>query len=181
MNRHEFNINNEFELIKITIWMEYNNYASFIGKLNGIGVEVNGVYVQNTLADPEVYINNGRSGFYILMFILGFKSLFTYYQIFKEYVSHIVAFISCSIYFIPLLIVVLLTFKYSHWTILALITGTIISILELIDYSFTIPTTLIAGTNAVMLVFWIVIRIGVLYMFYNAFKWIKKKKALMKE
>jgi hypothetical protein len=175
-NKFEFTVNTETELLNIKIWIEYNVYSIYIGKLNGIGVEVNGNPVQHTLADPEVYVKNGCSGFYILLLILGLKSISTYYQTFKEYTSHIVSLISCSIYVLPLFLIILLIVRYKYWTKFALITGAIISILEFIDYILALPNSFMAGSgsNAIMLLFWLGIRVCVPCIFYTAYKWKKK-------
>ena len=179
-NKMEFSVNSEMEILNIVIWLEYNNYNAFFGKLNGVGIELNGNPIQNTLADPDVYINNGRGGFFILMFILLVKSIFTYYQIFKEYSSHIISGISSSIYLIPLIIVILFTIIYKKCTMVALIIGSIILSLEFIDYILGVPNTLMAGSgsNAVSLIIWLAIRVSGFIMFYNAFKWYKKRKSL---
>jgi len=180
-NKMEFIVNTEYEPLNIVIWLEYNIYSLYIGKLNGIGVEVNKNPVQHTLADPEVYIKNGYSGFYILLFILGFKSVFTYYQNFKEYESHIVSIITCSIYAVPLLLVILLIIRYKYWTKFALITGIVISVLEFIDYGLALPNSFMSGSgsNVVMFLFWIAVRICILCIFYNAYKWKRKQKIFM--
>jgi hypothetical protein len=171
-NRFEFTVNTEYETFNLIIWMEYNIYSIYIGKLNGVGVEVNGNPVQHTLADSEVYVKNGRSGFYILLLIFGLKSAFTYYQVFKESASHLISFISSFIYVIPLFIVILLTINYKRWTKFALITGAIIASLEFIDYALALPDTIssMSASTSITLLLWAVIRVSVLCMFYNAFK-----------
>jgi len=181
-NKSEFIVNTEYESLNITVWLEYNVYSMYMGKLNGIGIEVNKTPVQHTLADPEVYINNGRSGFFILLIILGAKSIYTYYQIFKgyNYNSHIVSRITSdinfiilyvfnAIYIVPLLAALLFLFFYKRWTKLALIGGIIISVLEFIDYGWALPANLKAGSNAAMVLFYIALRVCVLFIFYNAF------------
>jgi hypothetical protein len=180
-NKSEFVINTEYESLNITVWLEYNVYSMYMGKLNGIGIEVNKNPVQHTLADPEVYINNGRSGFFILMFILGVKSIYTYYQTFKEYDSHIVSLIASAIYFIPLLAALFFTYFYKRWTKLALIGGIIISVLEFVDYGFALPASLKAGSNAAWILFWIALRVCVLFIFYNAFLAKTRSNAMKKQ
>jgi hypothetical protein len=54
-----------------------NSISSFIGKINGVGIEADEKPVQHTLADPETHIRNGRAGLYFLVFILGFKCIWT--------------------------------------------------------------------------------------------------------
>jgi hypothetical protein len=174
--KSEFTVNTEYDSLNIIIWMEYNIYSIYIGKLNGIGIEVNKNPVQHTLADPEMYIKNGRSAFYVLLFILGLKSIITYYQYYKEYTSHIVSLISSSLYIVPLILVFILFLIYKHYTIFALIVGITISILEFIDYAFALPDIFISGSgsNAIMILFWITIRISVICIFFNAIRWKNK-------
>jgi len=171
-NKFEFIVNTEYDSLKIIIWIEYNIYSVYIGKLNGIGIEVNKNPVQHTLADPEVYINNGRSGFYILLFILGLKSIVTYYQNYQGYNSHIVSLISSSLYIVPFFLVIILLLIYKRLTKFALITGIVISILEFIDYGLALPNSFMSGSgsNAISLLFWIAIRVCVICIIYNAFK-----------
>jgi hypothetical protein len=175
--KFEFIANSEANPIKITAWIDNgNSISSFIGKINGIGIEVDGKPVQHTLADPETHIKNGRTGLYILLFILGFKCIWTYYINFKEYASHIVAGISGAIYFIPLVLVLIAAIKYTRWTTFAIITGIVLSLLEMLDYAIAIPGSISSGTNGVTLVIWIAIRISTLYLLYNAWKWKQNKK-----
>jgi hypothetical protein len=175
--KFEYVANPETSPVKVTAWLDNgNSISSFIGKINGIGIEINGNPVQHTLADPETHIKGGRSGLYILLFILSIKSIFTYYSAFKGYASHIVAGISCMIYFIPLLFVLVATIKYTRWTIFGLIVGSVLSLLEMIDYVMGIPDSISSGTNGASFLIWILIRISALYLFYNAWKWKSKQK-----
>jgi len=171
-NKSEYIINTDYETLTITVWLEYNAYSMYIGKLNGIGIEVNKNPVQHTLADPDVYINNGRSGFFILLLILAIKSIYTYYQVFNEYSSHILSLYVSAIYIVPLLVGLFMLYFYKRWTKTALIGGIIISILEFIDYGLGLPESLRSGSgsNAAMMLFWIALRVCVLFIFYNAFK-----------
>jgi len=180
-NKSEFIVNTEYESLNITVWLEYNVYSMYMGKLNGIGIEVNKTPVQHTLADPEVYISNGRSGFFILLIILGAKSIYTYYQVFKEYNSHIVSLITSAIYIVPLLAALLFLYFYKRWTKLALIGGIIISVLEFVDYGWALPANLKAGSNAAMVLFYIALRVCVLFIFYNAFIAKTRSNAMMKQ
>jgi hypothetical protein len=182
-NKSEYIINTDYETLTITVWLEYNVYSMYLGKLNGIGIEVNKNPVQHTLADPEVYINNGRSGFFILLLILAIKSIYTYYQIFIEYSSHILSLYVSAIYIVPLLAALLFLYIYKRWTKLALIGGIIISILEFVDYGLGLPESLRtgSGSNAAMMLFWIALRVCVLFIFYNAFKAKTKSNTMKKQ
>ena len=179
-NKLEISVNTESEILNILVWMEYSIYSIYIGKINGIGISVNGNPVENTLTDTEVYIKNGRSGFYVLMFFLGLKIALTYYQLFKEYTSHFVAIISCLIYFIPLIIIALFTIIYKKLTKISLIIGMVFSILEFLDYAVALPSNIISGSNGAMLLFWIAIRISVFCIFFNTFKKTLKQNNLQK-
>jgi len=171
--KSEFTVNTEYDSLNIVIWIEYNIYSIYIGKLNGIGIEVNKNPVQHTLADPEMYIKNGRTGFYFLLFILGIKSFITYYQYYNEYTSHIISLISSSLYIVSLILIIILLLIYKHYTIFALITGITISILEFIDYAIALPDIFMSmsGSNAITILFWIAMRISVICIFFNALKW----------
>lgn len=177
--KHDFLINPDSNPMKLTIWIESNIYSLFIGKINGIGIKIDENPVQHTLADPEAHIKNGRSGFIVLFFVLGLKCIFTYYNIFKEYSSHIVSGISMIVYFIPLLLALIAFIKYVRWTKFALITGIIISVLEMLDYLIALPNSIMAETNGASLLIWILIRISAICIFFTAFKWKIKNKNIM--
>ena len=72
----------------------------------------------------------------------------------------------------PLLAGLILLYIHKRWTKFALIGGIIISILEFVDYGLGLPESLRsgAGSNAAMMLFWIALRVCVLFIFYNAFK-----------
>jgi len=182
-NKSEFTVNTDYETLTIMVWQEYNVYSMYIGKLNGIGIEVNKNPVQHTLADPEVYINNGRSGFLIILIILAIKSIFTYYQVFTEYSSHILSLYISAIYFVPLLLALFFVYIYKRWTKIAIIGGMIISILEFVDYGLGLPESLRtgSGSNAAMMLFWIALRVCVLFIFYNAFRAKIKSNTMKKQ
>jgi len=169
--KHDYIVNTDTTPIKVTVWIEYNIYSTYIGKINGLGIEIDEKPVQNTLADPETHIKNGRSGFYVLFFILLLKCIITYYSNYKEYFSHIVSIISSMVYFIPLLFSFIVFIKYFKWTKFALFTGLIISILEMVDYLYALPNSIIKGTNGATLLIWILLRIATICIFIGALKW----------
>jgi hypothetical protein len=175
--KFDFEVNSETNAVNITAWIDSgNSLSSIIGRINGVGIEVDGKPVQHTLADPETHIQQGRSGLYLLLFILGVKSIFTYYTALEQYASHIVAGISFTIYFVPLLLVLTAAIKYKSWTTFAIITGMVLSVLETLDYAMGIPGSINAGTNGVTVLIWILIRISALYLFYNALKWKRRQR-----
>ncbi|QQO10042.1 hypothetical protein [Breznakiella homolactica] len=162
--------------VKITLWIENAAYSVFIGKVNGIGIEVDGIPVQHTVTDPGTHIKNGRTALYALLFILAVKSLFTYFSTFSEYSSHLVAGISSTLYLIPLLLIAAAAVKYAQWTRFALIAGMVVSIIEMLDYILAVPGSIASGTNGMTMVIWIALRISVWCTLYNAFKWKSKQK-----
>ncbi|GBU28341.1 hypothetical protein R84B8_01899 [Treponema sp. R8-4-B8] len=172
--KSEYTVNSETKPVKITAWIDNKlSLASFLGKVKGIGIEVDGRPVQNTVSDPETHINIGRSGLYILLFFLIIKSAWTYYSSYKNYEYHIVSIISSSIYFIPFIYVLILTIKYKTWTTLAIISGVILTALEMIDYIIGIPAS-VTSTGSSFVV-WIIIRLSALYVLCNAFIWRRKQ------
>jgi len=177
-NKSEFIVNTEYESLTIIVWLEHNVYSMFIGKLNGIGIEVNKNPVQHTLADTEVYVNNGRSGFYIILLILGLKSIFSYYQIYNKYFSHLVSLIVSAIYFVPFLFALFMLIIYKKWTKFALIGGIIVALLEFVDYGLGLPDSIKpdSGSSVGMIPFYIALRVCVLFIFYNAFRYKQKQE-----
>jgi len=178
--KFDFTINGETFPVKVTAWMNIGNaFLSFFNSVNnGIGIEVDGNPVQGTLADPEHHIKSGKGAYYLLLAILGLKSIVTYYSIYKEYSSHLAAAISCAIYFVPLLVAVLALIFYSRWTTFAVYYGFILTILEFIDYLSGLPNAISTGINPVSLLIWIGLRVSILLLFFNAFKWINRKRKM---
>jgi len=177
--KFDFTVNAETFPIKITAWMNIGNtFSSILNPTNnGIGIEVDGKPVQNTLADPGYHIKNGKTAYYILLIILGIKSIFTYYTTFKGYSSHLVAAIACAIYFVPFLLALAALIFYFRWTTFAVYFGFILSILEFIDYLFGLPDAIRSNANQmVSILIWMVIRISALWLFSNALKWKNKQK-----
>jgi hypothetical protein len=177
-NKFTFSVDTDYENIKITIWIEYSNYGNIIGKLNGLGIDVNGNPVQNSLTDPDTHINYAKNSFYILAFIMTVSGGFTYYNAYKTYLSHFDAFFTSSIYILFLILIIISFFVYKKWTMFSLITGSIISLIDFIDYGVSLPNILMnsASPNVISIIIWIAMRFSVLFMFFNAFKWRKKRK-----
>jgi hypothetical protein len=170
-------VNSETGPIKISAWINNrNSISAFLGKINGIGIEIDGKPVQYTLADPEIHIKNGRSGLYFLLFVLGFKCIWTFSSVFEKYTSYVIAGVSSAIYIIPLLIVLTAAVQYKNWTAFAIIAGIIFSLLEMLDYVTGIPAGISSGANGATFVIWILIRVSALYLLYNAWKWKRKQK-----
>jgi len=172
--RTEYTVNAETNPVKITAWIDSKlSLASFFGKVKGIGIEVDGRPVQNTVSDPETHINNGKSGLYILMFFLIIKSVWTYYSTYENFENHLVSGIGSSVYFIPFIYALIVTIKYKSWTMLAIISGVILSALELIDYITGIPESI--KTAGGSFIIWLIIRLSVLYVLCNAFIWKRRQ------
>jgi len=172
----EYAVNSETKPLKITAWIDNGiSIATFIGKVRGVGIEVDGRPVQGTVTDPEIHIKNGRPGLYVLSFLLILKSVMTYYNTFNVHASHVVAGIVGAIYFVPFLFALIVTIKYKTWTTLAILTGIILSVLEMIDYVVGIPDIVRSG-NAGVVIIWMIARISILYVLCNAFIWKRKQK-----
>jgi hypothetical protein len=170
--KFQFVIDTEKAPVHITAWIDNGgSAASFFGNVKGVGIEVEGRPVQFTLADPGVHIKNGKAGLFVLLLIFAFKSIWTYYNTFSTYASHIVAAISTLVYLIPLLIVFVSICTYKTWVMFSLISGGVLSVLELIDYIFGILGSLQSGEAVVSSLVWILIRVSALYLLYNALKW----------
>ena len=174
-DKQDFAVNLEAKSIKISAWIVFNVYYNYIGKLNGMGVCIDDLPVQHTLADPDAHVKNGRSGFIVLFFLLLFKCIFTYYSNFLDYSSHLISAIFGMIYLYPLLLALIAFVKYAKWTKFALITGMIISVLEMLDYLIAVPNSLKSGAVGVTVIIWILIRVSAFCIFFNAFRWVLKK------
>jgi hypothetical protein len=163
--------------VKITAWIDAGNLFSSLIKtvINGVGIEVDGEPVQNTLTDPGFHIKNGKSGYYVLLFILLIKSIFAYYTAFKGSESHSVAAISSSIYFASLVLALVFFINYVRWTKVSLYLGIILSVLEFVDYAIGIPSGISSGVNGASILIWVILRIAALYLFFNALKWKNKQ------
>jgi len=174
--KFEYTVNVGAKPVKITAWISNGFSFMGIGKANGIGIEVDGIPVQHTVTAPEIHIENGRSWLYVLVFILGFKSIWTYYTLFSEYASHFVAGVSSTVYIVPFIIALIVAIKYKTWTTFAIYAGLILAVLEAVDFATGIPESANSGSSG--FVIWLFIRMGLLYAMFNAFKWrIKQKKA----
>ena len=100
-----------------------------------------------------------------------------------QYSSHILSLYVSAIYIVPLLVGLFMLYIYKRWTKLALIIGIIISILEFVDYGLGLPESLRAGSgsNAAMMLFWVALRVCVLFIFYNAFMAKTKSNTMKKQ
>jgi len=169
--KSEYVVNQEAKSLKVTMWIDKGHFF----QKKGVGIEVNGNPIQHTMADPEIHIKNGKYGLYFLLFIFSIKSIATYYYIFKEYASHIVAGINSAIYFLLFIIVLLGTVKYKTWTKFSIITGLVLVTSELV---FDYLLSLLYG-NASVNIWAILIRIYAIYVLYNAFRWKQKLSNLL--
>jgi len=175
--KFDYTVNSGTTPLKITAWLYKKPLiTSFTGIPSGIGIEVDGKPVQHTIASPETHINHGRGGLYVLLFLLIFKTAVNYFSLYKEYESHLVSGIASLIYFIPFIFLLITTIKFKSWTTLALISGIIISALELIDFLLGIPGSIASGANSGSFIVWIFIRICVLITLCGAYNWKRKEK-----
>jgi hypothetical protein len=156
--KSEYVINQETNPVKITAWIDKGNIT---GKVNGIGLEVNGEPIQHTLADPEIHIKKGRLGLCFLLLILLLKVMVGFHN--NVYL----------IYLIPLIIVLTAAIKYKSWTEFSIIAGLILAILEMLEYVFTV-TVLPSLLHKGYVFFWSFVRIGIINLLFNAWKWKRK-------
>jgi len=177
----EYTVNSETNPLTVTAWIDDRaSIATYLGKPKGVGVEVNGRPVQHTMADPETHIKIGRAALAGLLILLTIKSALSYNILFKAFESHYVALIANTVYFIPLLLTVLITIKYKSWPTFSIITGIVISILDMADYLSAIPQLLKSGRGGSFVV-WIFIRIGIIYSLCVALKWRRRQRKAEKE
>jgi hypothetical protein len=170
----QFLVGTETSPITLTACMETGNFFSgFFGKGKGVSIEVDGAPVRFTLADPETHVRNGKSGLYVLLIIFALKSITTLYSGSLVY-TPAVMFATAAIYLIPLLIVIISIINFKRWVSFALIAGVVLSILELIDFALGIPGAILLSGRVPLLAIWLLIRVGVLYILFNALKWKRK-------
>jgi len=172
--KFEYTVTAGAKPVKITAWISNGYQFMGIGKARGIGIEVDGVPVQHTVTAPEIHIENGRAGLYVLVFLLGFKSIWTYYALFSEYASHFVAGVSSTVYIVPFIIALIAAIKYKTWTTFAIYAGLILAVLEVVDFVSGIPESANSGSSG--FVIWLFVRAGMLYALFNAFKWRLRQK-----
>jgi len=163
-------LNTEKGQINVKAWINRANSAEkFFGlDKDGVGIEVDGIPVKATLADPDEYLDQGRVGLGFLLFNLAARGTLTY--IFNSDLS--LAFV----YYIPALIILTLLLVYKKCLLLALIVGSVFGILELGDYITTIPNTMTQpGGSSIMSISiiggWLMFRVRMITGFYTAFKW----------
>jgi hypothetical protein len=174
--KFQFVVDAEKTPVHITAWIDSGSLSALLfGKAQGAGIEVEGRPVQFTLADPGTHIKNGRAGLFVLLVIFAFKSIWTYYNTFSAYTSHIAAAISMLVYLVPLFIVLISILVYKKRVVFSLIAGGVLSVLELVDYIIGILGSLSSGETAVSLLVWVVIRLSALYLLFNALKWKRRQ------
>jgi hypothetical protein len=172
----EYTIDSETTPLTVKAWIDDRvSTATYLGKPKGVGVEVNGRPVQHTVADPETHIKIGRAALGGLSILLTIKSALSYYILFNAFGSHYVALIGNTVYFVPLLLTLLITIKYKSWPTFSIITGIVISVLDMVDFLSAIPQTINSGRGGSFVV-WIFIRIGIIYSLCVAFKWRRKQR-----
>jgi len=160
--------------LKIVAWIDDGfSLASLLYKIKGIGIEVDGVPIQHTLAAPETHIKYGRIGLWVLLLFLGIYSLASYSDAFEDDDPAIIAVIASAIYLIPFIITLIGIITYKSLTSFAIITGIVFTIQELLK----LPGSLDFGSiyiDCIMLY----PRMIVLYALCNALKWKRKQEEL---
>jgi len=177
----EYTVNSKTGPLKITAWIDYR-FSLTIGYTRGAGIEVDGKPVQYTVTDPETHIKKGRSALYVLLAILFIQSVYNFFTSLETYTSdewasmtaaqsYFAAGIISALYFIPFLFILLAAIKYKAWTTFAILSGIIIAALEMIAYIILSINSFSYGIAAALL-----IRIGVLFTLFNAFKFKRRQK-----
>jgi len=170
-------IDTEKGQINVKAWI---NRASSFEKLvginkDGLGIEVNGIPVKSTITDPNEYMNQGRAGLGLLLFTLAARGVLTYISSGDINLA--------LVFFIPALIVLVALVIYNKCLLLTLIIGTILAIIELLDYVTTIPGSLMQPGGSSMLSMsiiggWLIFRVKIITGFYTAFKWRNEKSRI---
>jgi len=156
--------------INVKAWINRaTSFEKFMGfSKDGVGIEVDGIPVKNTLADPDEYLNQGRVGLGFLLFTLAARGTLTY--VFDRDLS------LALVYYIPALVVLAALLIYKKFLLLSLIIGSILGIIELVDYVTTIPGTMMKPGGSSLLSMsiiggWLMFRVRMITGFYTAFKW----------
>ena len=167
----------------ITVWFKKtgSKIPFFRYETSGAGILLDDIPVQNTIADPFEYIKSAKSGLILFMLILAIKIPIVIYQNQNQQyenfsIAIIVSAISVSIFAIPLIILLILYKRYSSSPKTALIFCLIVGLLETTDY---ISGTVInyqngIQANAVLVFFFIMLRLGALYAIIQGIRNCKK-------
>jgi len=163
-------IDTEKGKVNVTAWINRASSAEkFFGLAkDGVGIEVDGIPVKNTLADPDEYLNQGRSGLGLLLFTLVARGILTHV------LNNDLGF--ALVFYIPALAVLAFLLLYKKCILLALIVGAVLGIIELVDYITTIPSTMTQpGGSSILSISiiggWLMFRVRMITGFYTAFKW----------
>jgi len=172
-------IDTEKGQVKVHAWINRaGSFGKFMGlDKDGVGIEVDGIPVKATLADPDEYLGQGRVGLGILLFVLTVRGLITFFVNNDLYTA--------LIFFIPALVILAAFLIYKKCLLLSLFIGAIVAVLEFADYVTTIPGTLMAPGGSSMLSMsiiagWIMFRVRILTGFFVAFKYRNEKRIIAK-
>jgi hypothetical protein len=166
--KHSFTVDSEAGPVGITAWVDGGqSFSAFLSNRGSrAGIEVDGKPVKHTLTDPGTHIQAGRAALFFLLFIFALKTGVTYLD----------AGFAAVIYFIPFLLTLLAAILYTRLTLFALISGLVLAILEMADFSVGLYDSLLYGGRNSGLAWWLVMRVCVLCLLINALRWRAKQK-----
>jgi hypothetical protein len=160
----------------VTVWHENtrSKIPFFSNLTTGVGILVDDIPVQNSIADPLEHIKNAKSGVMIFLVLLLLKILLVIVQNFKN--PPLVILITLSIYVIPFIILLFMYLTYSASPKRALVAGIILGLLESLDYFVGIKNSFQAGTppNGATILIFVVIRFAALYYMFTGLRNLKK-------
>ena len=168
-SRFPLSIDTEQGQKNITVWIEAGGSSWLTGKTTGgVGIEVDGKPVQNTLSDPSVHIKGGKTGLLIVLFLFALKTIFHTFS---------GDMITAVLYLIPVFILLIAILKYQKWLKFALISGAALAIFEMIDFAVGV----FQSGFQVSFIFWFLFRLSGLVLIFTALKWSRKVKESKKE
>ncbi len=160
----------------ITVW--YENARSkipfFSKATTGVGILIDDIPVQNSIADPLEYVKTAKSGIVLFLIIFVLKILFVIVQNLKS--SAIVLVIVSSIYTVPFIILLFMFLSYGSSPKRALITGLVFGILESADYLVGLKINFQAGSmpNGATILIFSMLRLTALYTMFQGLRNLKK-------
>ena len=179
--RFDYTVDSGTEPLKITAWIHYRTERT--DSVNELGIEVNGKPVQHTTADPEVHIKPGRVWLFVFLPFLLLQSVLTYIYAIETFLSaeyasrmtalqpYIASGLLSAVYFIPFIFVLITAIKYKTRTMLALISGIVISALDMIS---CVLVYFFFPAYATCFIITFIIQIRVLWELCTALKWKRK-------
>ncbi len=129
--------------------------------VSGIGLLVDGNPVSNSLADPMVYIRDGKPVLWFYTVILFLKSILTGYHNYLIQYPFLTVFLSAALYALPALFLMFFALSYRRKPRLALYAGMTIAALEMADFVWGTIINLQGHQtiNSITLALWFAIRV----------------------